>query len=129
VGKFSRMMWAPLALAVLYTSLVLWQRHASETTPQSPRLEQDPLAAYGKGVKILQFYGPAGPVSAGQKAMVCYGVLNATSVKLDPPVERVWPALSRCFDFAPARNTRYTLTAEGENHNTVTESIDVEVKR
>ena len=129
MGKFNRIMWAPLALAVLYTSLVLWQRHVSDATPQGPRIEQDPLAAYGKGVKILQFYGPAGPVEAGEKAKVCYGVLNATSVKLDPPVERVWPALSRCFDFNPVRSTRYTLTAEGENHTTVTESIDVEVRR
>ena len=44
-------------------------------------------------------------------------------------VEKVWPAVSRCFDVTPAGSTRYTLTAEGAEHTTVSESIEIAVKR
>ena len=60
---------------------------------------------------------------------LCYGVVNANEVRLDPPVEKVWPSLSRCFDVAPTKTTHYTLSAEGADHKVVTESLDVVVQR
>ena len=68
-------------------------------------------------------------IAPGEKALLCYSVINATAVRLDPPVEKVWPAMSRCFDVTPARSTRYTLTAEGAEHRTVSESIEIAVMR
>ncbi len=87
------------------------------------------MAAYGHSVRILQFYTGAREIAPGEKALLCYGVVNATAVRLDPPIERVWPAVSRCFEVTPARSTRYTLTAEGGEHTTVSESIEIAVKR
>src|SRR5436309_11217535 len=107
--KLVRIMWVPVLLSVLYTGWVFWQRHTAEPAPKAARVERDPLAAYGDSVKILQFYTAAREIAAGEKALVCYGVVNATTVRLDPPVEKMWPAMSRCFEVAPARNTRYTL--------------------
>jgi hypothetical protein len=43
-------------------------------------------------------------------------------------VEKVWPSLSRCFNVAPTKTTRYTLSAEGGDHKVVTESLDVVVQ-
>ncbi len=44
--------------------------------------------------------------------MLCYGVENADAVTLDPPVDRVWPALAHCIEVSPAKGTTtYTLTA------------------
>ena len=68
-------------------------------------------------------------VSPGGKTPLCYGVVNADSVRLEPPVEKVWPSLSRCFDVSPSGTTRYTLTAEGADHKTVSESIEIAVSR
>ena len=44
--------------------------------------------------------------------MLCYGVDNASVVRLEPPVEKVWPSMSRCFPITPVKPVTYTLTAE-----------------
>ncbi|MFN0166206.1 MAG: hypothetical protein ACKV22_07225 [Bryobacteraceae bacterium] len=62
--------------------------------------------------RILQFYAAPSVASPGQPATLCYGVENAATVKLHPPVENLKPAFSRCFPVSPNRNTSYTLTAE-----------------
>jgi hypothetical protein len=116
----------PLLLSVVYTGWIFWQRHSAARAVEPAR---DPLANYGKGVKILQFYASRREIGPGEKAEVCYGVVNATAVRLDPAVEKVWPALSRCFEVTPVKSTHYTLTAEGAEHATVSESIDIAVKR
>jgi len=55
-------------------------------------------------------------------------VLNARSVRVDPPLEGVSPALSRCLEVGPERNTRYTLTAVGADGQTATESLALAVR-
>ena len=119
-------MWVPLLLSVFYTGWVFWRRH---TAGPASNVERDPLAAYGTRVKILHFYTSTREIALGAKADVCYSVVNATALRLDPPVERVWPALSRCFEVTPATSTRYTLTAEDAKHNTVSESLEIAVKQ
>ena len=42
---------------------------------------------------------------------MCYGVANAKTVSIDPPVEGVWPSVARCLNVSPRRTTVYTLTA------------------
>jgi hypothetical protein len=130
MSKVVRIMWVPVLLAALCTGFVFWQRN-----PEWPfgrravaRTQSDPIAAYGNTLRILNFYGPR-EILPGSKAEICYGVVNATAVRLDPPVERLWPALSRCFEVKPAASSRYTLTAEGKNNATVSNSIEITVKR
>jgi hypothetical protein len=55
-------------------------------------------------------------------------MVNAVKATLEPPVEKVWPAISRCMELTPATSTRYTLTAEGADHMTVSQSIEIAVK-
>lgn len=59
--------------------------------------------------------------------MICYGVENAKSVSLKPEVEKLWPAFNRCFEVAPQRSTRYTLTAEGFGSRSVNASFEIQV--
>jgi len=66
-------------------------------------------------VRITQFYASPPDPEPGAKTLLCYGVENASAVRLDPPVERVWPALSRCFEIEPEAPRTYTLTAERGN--------------
>src|SRR5579872_5606403 len=68
---------------------------------------------YGDGkLKILEFYVTPGVIARGEKALLCYGVANAKTVKIEPTAERIWPSASRCFDVAPRHDTPYKLTAE-----------------
>ena len=122
-------MWIPVCISLLYLGWVFWQRHNEQAQTKPERVERDPLAKYGSTLKILQFYTSGGEIAAGQKALLCYGVVNATAVKLDPPVESVWPSVSRCFEVTPAKTTRYTLTAEGAGGASASESVEVVVKR
>ena len=124
VKTLVRITWIPVLIVVLYTGWVLWQRYSSNAPP----VTHDPLAKYGDQVQIVQFYSSTGAITAGAKALLCYGVLNAKVVRLDPHVERVWPALSRCFDVVPARTTRYTLTAEGADGKAVSQSLEIVVR-
>jgi len=121
-------MWIPVLVTTLYVGWVLWQRHASQSAPRQ-KVAEDPLAKYGGQVQIVQFYSSNGIIAHGGKAQLCYGAVNAKEVRLDPPVEKVWPSLSRCFDVAPAKTTHYTLTAEGADHKAVTASLDIVVQR
>lgn len=68
--------------------------------------------------RITQFYASPPKIAAGDSALLCYGVQDVAWVKLDPPVEPVHPALSRCFAVAPAKTTEYTLSVEGEQQTT-----------
>ena len=81
----------------------------------------------GSELKILQFYARDGVVNEDGKTVICYGVLNAKSVRIDPPVEGVGVSLNRCVEVAPEHDTRYTLTAEGADGRTVSASFDLSV--
>ena len=122
-------MWIPVLVTALYTGWVFWQRHTSQTSVPAQPVETDPLAKYGNRVTIVQFYSSKAAVALGGKARLCYDVVNANEVRLDPPVDKVWPSLSRCFDVAPTKTTHYTLSAEGTDHTVVTESLDIVVQR
>jgi hypothetical protein len=129
VKKLVQIMWIPVLVTALYVGWVLWQRHTSLTPVAHKPAEEDPLARYRGQVQIVQFYSANGAILRGGKTELCYGVVNAKEVRLDPPVEKVWPSISRCFDVAPAKTTHYTLTAESANHKVVTASLDVTVQR
>jgi hypothetical protein len=130
LSRLVTILWVPVLLSALYTGWIFWQRRAANRVPGGqPEWGTNPMATYGNTLKILQFYAREREIAPGEKALVCYSVVNATAVRLDPPVERVWPAVSRCFTVAPVQSTRYTLTAEGRTHNRVSDSIEIEVKR
>lgn len=78
-------------------------------------------------VKIIQFYANPPSIGKGEKALLCYGVENAAAVRLSPPVEKVWPSPSRCFDVAPAATTTYTLTAEDWHGRSASRTAEVVV--
>jgi hypothetical protein len=125
--KILRITWIPVVLVLLYSGWLIWRRN------QPVELQQRPVPVagrdpYGTDLKILSLTADPGVISHGGKALLCYGVVNSTAVKIDPPVESVWPSLTRCFEVTPAKTTRYTLTAEDAAHHTVSGSVDVLVK-
>lgn len=76
--------------------------------------------------RITQFYTATPTVARGEKARLCYGVENAKEVTIDPPVDRLFPAMSYCFDAEPSETTSYTLTARspaGEDEQRLTVTV------
>src|SRR5260370_6739162 len=73
------------------------------------------------------FYGASPATPRAEDVFLCYGVENATAVRIVPPVEQIRPALSRCFTVSPAQTTNFTLIAEDRSAKTTSQSITVTV--
>ena len=122
-------------VAILYVGWVFMARwsenrsleQAAEAQKQKP--DNEVTRTYGSDkLKIVSFYTTPGAIARGEKALICYGVANAKTVRLDPPVERVWPSVSRCLEVSPSRDTKYTLTAEDAQGHRETASFLLRVK-
>ena len=128
-------MWVAVAMAAMYSGWVMLSRHLGTprraAQPDAGRAAHDAELARvygGTDVRILQFYAREGSVTEGNKSAICYSVVNAKSVRLEPPVQGVFPSFNRCVEIAPARDTRYTLIAEGADGRMVSESFILGVK-
>ncbi len=131
----SRVLPCAVVAAALYMGWVFWSRHdAARQWNQDHQRKQaawnaDLEHAYGgTDLKILQFYARDGSLAEGEKTVVCYGVLNAKSLRIEPPLEGVSLSLNRCVEAAPKRDTKYTLIAEAADGHTVSASFEVKVK-
>jgi hypothetical protein len=82
----------------------------------------------GDRFEILNFYAMPGRIHRGDQAQLCYGVSNAKTIRIDPPVEGVWPSLNRCMNISPKKDTTYTLTAQDVAGNSKTASLTLEVR-
>jgi hypothetical protein len=78
-------------------------------------------------LRILNFYATPSVIRPGNRAVLCYGVNAAKKVLLQPAVEEVWPALSRCLYIAPIEDTEYTLTARDAAGHSVSQSLVLKV--
>lgn len=131
-------LWSRLALGavMVYLGWTFLSRHeADERWKQSVHPQQtsgreaDFERTYGgSSLKILQFYAREGVVLEGRQTVICYGVLNARAVRIDPPIATLSPSLNHCIEAAPERATRYTLTAESAGGQSLTSSLEIEVR-
>ena len=130
-------MWFAVAIAAMFSGWVMLSRYrgtaARRTAQPDPgQIARDAELARvygGDDVRILQFYAREGNMTEGNKSAVCYGVVNAKSVRLEPAAAQgVFPSLNRCVEIAPSRDTRYTLIAEGADGRMVSESFILGVK-
>src|ERR1035441_1402615 len=123
-----------VVIALAYLLYVFLARHSAEKRFSEQHTAADAAtsafdAAYGgTAVKILQFYARDGVLYEGKSTVICYGVVNAKSVTIDPPISGVGVSLNRCVEAAPKRNTAYVLTAEGENGKTASASFTIRVQ-
>src|SRR5258708_15693804 len=131
--------WAALGIGALVVGGLLfsrWQenrdieKHAKDERTQKQQ-EQDRLALEqlgGKELAIQNFYASPGEIRRGETVQLCYGVANATTVKLEPQPNPVWPSYSRCVDVTPTKPTTYTLTVADAAGNTRTQTLEVNVR-
>ncbi len=83
----------------------------------------------GGGMKILSFYAAPAAIKRGAHTTLCYGVTGAKTVRMDPPAtDEVWPALTRCVQASPKKDTEYKLIADDGAGHSVSETAAVQVK-
>ena len=114
-----------MVLAALWTGWTFYSRHQSaadaERESQQKQTEADRkvVAEFGGDqLTILGFSAAEGEVPPGGRVVLCYGVSNATEVKIEPGVEPIKPAISHCLKVFPKKTTTYTLKAEDAKGNT-----------
>jgi hypothetical protein len=121
-----------LSFAVARLGWVWLARHDGrlrmEDATQARRARNHQIPTDDGAVGITQFYARSSEVTEGDPNLICYGVRNATSVRIDPPVENLAPAVNRCFFVEPQQDTTYKLLAEGPDGGQVSESFRVRVK-
>jgi hypothetical protein len=123
-----------LLVALGYLGWEFLSRSRAERRSEA-QLKEKQASAYrgygqagGSGVKILQFYAAPAVLMEGQTAILCYGVSNATSVRIEPGVEPVSPSMNRCLAINPEETTRYALTATGAGGETESASFVMQVE-
>jgi hypothetical protein len=83
----------------------------------------------GDDLKILSLTLDRGLIRRGEKLQLCYGVLNAKKVTIEPPPrEETWPSTNRCVEVAPTRDTTYKLTAEDAAGHKQSASVQVKAR-
>lgn len=78
--------------------------------------------------RILYFYAGQAAVPPGEPAQICYGVENATSLRLEPGLTDVRPLSSKCVWIEAKQTTDLTLVAVGEDGKEVRASATVTVR-
>ena len=126
---------ALLVLAVLNLAWTFYSRwnnkRAIEQAAETAKAQADAqiVKMYASGnLKIHNFYATPGIIHRGEKGLICYGVSDATTVRIEPGVEPVKPSLSRCVEISPKEDTRYTIAAEDASGHRATESFVVRVR-
>ena len=119
----SAKMFAAVSLIV-----VVWAASAVRETGSSGTWLH-PAGTSPGPVRILRFYTTTGIIQAGETTQLCYGVENAKTVRISPPVANVAPATRRCLDIVPLHTTHYPLLAEGFDGRVVIQSLTLPVER
>ncbi len=108
-----------------------WREAHDASKAQAAKEAQDDRrivdALGGDSLKILDFYASPPAIRRGQQSMICYGVNAAQSVRIDPPVEQLHPAVSHCLQVTPQRNTDYKLTVDDSAGHTLSQSLTIQV--
>jgi hypothetical protein len=89
--------------------------------------KEAPASQTAPAVKITQFYANPPSIPRGEKSLLCYGVEGASAVRIEPPVEQLSPALTRCFEVTPKAPTTYKLIAQGRGGGHAEQTITVDV--
>jgi hypothetical protein len=81
----------------------------------------------GGQLRILHFYAIPGSIRRGERANICYGVYGAKSVRMEPPLEELHPAIEHCLQVSPSKSTAYKLVVEDGSGHTAAQSFTLEV--
>jgi len=122
--------------AVLYDAWTFYSRWSDRRHAEQARQKKEASDARktfemlgGDQLKILDFYASPPAIKRGGQTILCFGVNGAKSVRIEPHIEDVHPALSHCMQISPGADTEYKLTAEDAAGHQVTQTVTVKVVR
>ena len=124
-----------MVLVFAYSGWVLYSRQA-DNARIAEEAQRKKIIAEGEAVdkigggelKLLMFYANPPVVSSGERALLCYGVAGAKSVRIEPVVDGVGPSLSRCVEVFPKRNIKYSLVATDEAGKEEKGEVEIKVR-
>lgn len=125
---------AASAVALIFAGWVLYARSTSTPSieaarPATAERNAETVRYYGNGqLKVLSFYANPAEVKRGTRALVCYGVSNAESVRIEPSAGETWPSTGRCLEVTPSKDTDYKLTARDSAGHEDTRTFTLHVK-
>ncbi len=125
-----------MIIVALWVAWIFYSRRAENAKAEAELQAKQAQAQKDAADFVLQhgeltfttFEAADGTLKRGQTTELCYGVVNAKSVKLDPPVEQLKPSIRHCMDIAPKKTTVYTITAADGAGHTKSASLTVHVK-
>jgi len=126
-----------VVIAALYVAWVFYSRYESSrkatqaiAAKQEQQRKQVIDEVYGSGeIRFQNFSADDGMLKPGQTTQLCYGVVNATSVRVTPPVgEDVKPMYHHCVEVAPKKTTTYTMTAYNAKGESKSVSLTIQVR-
>jgi hypothetical protein len=126
---------AATSVALIFLAWVVYARGTSTPTieaarPATAERNAETVAYYGNGqLKVLSFYANPADAKRGAKALVCYGVSNASTVRIEPSIGDTWPSTSRCLEVTAAKDTDYKLTARDSAGHEETRTVSLHVAR
>lgn len=107
-----------LAVVIVIAALEALVSWSYRSAPQEPAHEavspETPPEYLSPHLRILMFYPTDTAAPLGRPQTVCYGVVNAEKVRLDPALAEVAPSINRCFSVTVDRPQMLTLTATGK---------------
>ncbi len=124
-------------IAALYVGWTFYSRaQSAKESEQAIQAKQEESRKrvneqiFGSGeIKVTTFLADPGHLAKGQSAQLCYGVVNATALKLDPvPDEPVTPTARHCIEISPKKTTLYTLTATNDKGQSESKTLTVIVQ-
>jgi hypothetical protein len=120
--------------AALYDGAIFYSRWSSarhlerqQAAQEAEQARKDVALIGDDHLRIVNFYASPAAARAGQPVDLCYGVRGAKTLQLEPADAEVWPALTRCVQISPRKDTVYKLTAADAAGHTVSESVELKV--
>jgi hypothetical protein len=131
-----RYTWVAVIVVALYVAWIFYSRHerekAAESALEKQRREQAQRTnetIFGSGeIRFLTFSADSGVLRPGETTQLCYGVVNAVRVEIDPPIEQGKPTYHHCVEISPKTTTTYTIKATNAKGNSKSESLTVQVR-
>lgn len=126
-----------LVIAALYVAWTFYSRaqraKESQAAVEKARADEQKKEAdlvFGSGeVKFLTFAASPGHIKRGETARLCYGVVNAEKLTLEPPIdEPVKPTSHHCAEIAPKSTTTYKMTGANAKGQSKEASLTVTVE-
>jgi hypothetical protein len=131
-----RFTWIGVLIAAAYVAWIFYSRHERAAAAEAELKQKKQQEAervnnliFGSGeLQFSTFVADRGVLQRGESTELCYGVVNAVSVELTPPIEQAKPSYRHCIEISPKVTTTYTITAKDAKGNSKTASLTVVVK-